>query len=73
MTADPTRELCRRARASGVAGILGKPFSLETLVATIRDALERPPGLSVPKPDPSAKPDGEAGDGLWRTQAPHEH
>lgn len=73
MTADPTRELCRRARASGVAGILGKPFSLETLVATIRGALERPPGPPVPKPGTSAKPDGEAGHGLWSRQAPHEH
>lgn len=73
MTADPTPELCRRARARGVASVLEKPFSLETLVATILDALEGSPDPSGPRDDLPPGRDGEAGDGAWSTETPPGH
>ena len=61
MTADLTPELTRRARERGVVGILEKPFSLETLVATVDEAL-----------DPSAGLEGRGRDRTRETAAPQE-
>lgn len=61
MTADLTPELIRCARERGVVGILEKPFSLETLVAAVDEAL-----------DPSAGPEGRGRGRTRETAAPQE-
>ncbi len=67
MTADPTPELHREAGERGVVRILEKPFSLETLLAALRDIGKH---SRVPA-CPAAGSGGEAGDGPWETGAPH--
>ena len=73
MTADPTPALRRRAREEGVATVLKKPFSLDSLVAIIRDALDGRAGPPRPRPGSPAGPDGEGGDGPGQTGVPHGH
>lgn len=43
LASEPTPELSRRARDHGVFRVLAKPFSIDTLVATVRRALARAP------------------------------
>ena len=73
MTADLTPQLRRQARERGITGVLEKPFSLETLVAAIREALEGPPAPLGPQPEPRPEADSRGDDAAWLTPATHGH
>jgi len=73
MTADPTPALRRRAREGGVDRVLEKPFSLDTLVATIRNALDDRSGSPCPRPASLAGRNGEGDGGPEQTGVPHGH
>jgi DNA-binding NtrC family response regulator len=71
MTPEPTPGLDLRAREQGIVRILGKPFSLETLVDAVHDALEGAPGRSCPLRGSPPGADDAYRDARWQTEAPH--
>jgi two-component system nitrogen regulation response regulator NtrX len=50
MASEPTPELCRRARERGAFRVLAKPFSIDALLATVREALAHVRGTNPPPP-----------------------
>jgi two-component system nitrogen regulation response regulator GlnG len=73
MTADPTPELRRQARERGICRVIEKPFSLETLIAAIREALEGGPAPVATRPEPRPEAGSGGGDAPGLTEADHGH